>query len=88
MQSRSALLAVLASPVAFAGRFASKPRNAAVAIMGGLGALTGTAHAAVDPEILAAITGAGTDLLVVAVAITGIMAALWAAMLIKRKFFG
>lgn len=46
------------------------------------------AHAAVDPDILSAITTAGADLLVVAVAITGIMAALWAAMLIKRKFFG
>lgn len=46
------------------------------------------AMAAVDEEITTAITTAGTDLLLVAGAVTGIMAALWAAMLIKRKFFG
>lgn len=47
-----------------------------------------SAHAAVDADVLAAVTTAGADLLIVAAAVTGIMAALWAAMLIKRKFFG
>jgi hypothetical protein len=88
MQNRSNALAFLASSLAVASAVASKPRNAAVAIMGGLGALVGTAHAAVDEEITTAITTAGADLLTVAGAVTGIMAALWAAMLIKRKFFG
>lgn len=50
--------------------------------------LASQAHAAVDADVLASVTGAGTDTLTVAAAVTVVSAALWAAMLIKRKFFG
>lgn len=65
MQNRSNALAFLASSLAFAAAAAAKPRNAAVAIMGGLGAMVGTAHAALPEGAAAAITTYETDVVAV-----------------------
>jgi hypothetical protein len=54
------------------------------AVVGGV-ALAGASHAATD---LALVTAAQTDALAVAAALTAMAVAVWAAMYIKRKFFG
>lgn len=55
-----------------------------LAVVGGV-SLVGASQAATD---LAAITSAQTDGLAVAAALTGMAIAVWAALFIKRKFFG
>jgi hypothetical protein len=44
-------------------------------------------HAAVDPAITTAITGAQTDALTVVTALTVMGAAVWGANYVRRKFF-
>lgn len=55
-----------------------------LAVVGGV-ALAGASQAATD---LAPITAAQTDGLAVAAALTAMAIAVWAALYIKRKFFG
>jgi hypothetical protein len=56
-------------------------------VLGGLSAPL-LSMAAVDAAVTTAVSGAFTDAGTVAVAVTVGAAALWAALLIKRKFFG
>ncbi|MFM2276396.1 MAG: hypothetical protein RL211_2268 [Pseudomonadota bacterium] len=46
------------------------------------------ANAAVDPAVTAAISTAQVDALTVAGLLTAMVAVIWGAMFIKRKFFG
>lgn len=55
-----------------------------LAVVGGV-SLAGASQAATD---LALVTAAQTDALAVAAALTAMAVAVWAAMYIKRKFFG
>ena len=55
-----------------------------LAVVGGV-SLVGASQAATD---LAQVTAAQTDALAVAAALTAMAVAIWAAMYIKRKFFG
>lgn len=55
-----------------------------LAVVGGV-TLAGASHAATD---LGLVTAAQTDALAVAAALTAMAVAIWAAMYIKRKFFG
>lgn len=50
--------------------------------------LASVAFAAVDPAVTTAISTAQTDALTVAGVLTAMVAVIWGAMFIKRKFFG
>ena len=50
--------------------------------------LASVAYAAVDPAVLTAVATAQADGLIVAGVMTTMVAVIWGAMFIKRKFFG
>lgn len=54
----------------------------------GLALAGGAAMAAVDPAVATAISTAQTDALSVAGTLTAMVAVIWGALFLKRKFFG
>lgn len=53
-----------------------------------LATLASSAYAAVPAEVTAAISAAQTDSLSVAGLLTALVAVIWGALFLKRKFFG
>lgn len=63
-----------------------------VAISSGVGTVlalvAGASHAAIDAAVTTAISTAQTDALSIAGTLTAMVAVIWGALFLKRKFFG
>lgn len=65
-----------------------KVMSPALVLASGLALMTSASHAAVDAAVSTAIATAQTDALTIAGVLTAMVAVIWGALFIKRKFFG